>query len=678
MPLLRRFLGFCESEQRNKRMPFALLSKSRTQKQGSVKPAPKLKSAREQHSAELRFGLETAVFQASTASPSLAHAFQAKRNVGEPNNMFEQEAERVADVIVQRSASHGTDDANGDQNTHPTPRLASQTSISQLPSPEREALRVTHEVLQSPGQPLDSATRAFVEPRFGKDFSRVRVHTGAKAGEAARMVDAQAYTVGADIVFSGGSYAPESHQGSRLLAHELAHVVQQGCAGVLSPPPRGRWLEATAAAAGSARALASGGPLVKIAAFSAPSLARQPLSGRPAPVDKPRSLTQSLLKDEKNLDDAALEQEIKLIQQWLDANPSSPENARLRSELRSLEDEELERIEKREAEGRGPKEGTASKLMSIVHKGRLEVQRGLSPGYEHCFLARGMMEWRFEPPEPAEHEAKKQRMQIKFTPKRAFGKQTITFLQSLLETKEGSAGSNMATVDIEKRGAFRPFYGMDWNQQTKQWTPEQITLPQGYKNQPSSATDPAAYMFDEPWVYPGQGRVFESVAVVPETGETLGGLTWGVGAVPERDKRVECSDKTSAHFQLAIEKFYAPRTATSSLGEENYDVILDGYVANDAVLTADQEKQLDLIVAKIKGRPPLKVVAGGFGDAMDRDPMDASERRVQAVANYLTGKGVSKSILDLRTFGAIWARYELSTKESREGHNRRVQVRLFY
>ena len=83
-------------------------------------------------------------------------------------------------------------------------------------------------VLQSSGRPLDKATRAYFEPRFGADFSRVRVHTDAQAAESARGVNALAYTVGDRIAFAEGHYAPHTSDGRRLLAHELAHTVQQG------------------------------------------------------------------------------------------------------------------------------------------------------------------------------------------------------------------------------------------------------------------------------------------------------------------------------------------------------------------------------------------------------------------------------------------------------------------
>jgi hypothetical protein len=92
---------------------------------------------------------------------------------------------------------------------------------------EGEVPPIVHEVLRSPGQPLDPATRAFFEPRFSHDFSQVRLHTDTKAAESARAVNALAYTVGQDVVFGTGQYAPQTGEGKKLLAHELTHVMQQ-------------------------------------------------------------------------------------------------------------------------------------------------------------------------------------------------------------------------------------------------------------------------------------------------------------------------------------------------------------------------------------------------------------------------------------------------------------------
>lgn len=86
------------------------------------------------------------------------------------------------------------------------------------------------ERLESAGQPLEVAERAFFEPRFGVSFGAVRVHTGGEADRLARAVDARAFTFNRHIVFRAGEYQPGSHEGRSLLAHELTHTVQQGAA----------------------------------------------------------------------------------------------------------------------------------------------------------------------------------------------------------------------------------------------------------------------------------------------------------------------------------------------------------------------------------------------------------------------------------------------------------------
>lgn len=94
-------------------------------------------------------------------------------------------------------------------------------------SPTHRVPSIVYEVLRSPGQPLDTTTRAFMEPRFGHDFSQVRVHTDGKAAESARAVNALAYTVGRDVVFGTGQFRQGIVANQQLLAHELMHVIQQ-------------------------------------------------------------------------------------------------------------------------------------------------------------------------------------------------------------------------------------------------------------------------------------------------------------------------------------------------------------------------------------------------------------------------------------------------------------------
>lgn len=91
-----------------------------------------------------------------------------------------------------------------------------------------EAPHLVHEALSCPGRPLDSDVRDFMESRLEYDFSRVRIHTDAKASESARAIAATAYTVGRDVVFSADHYSPSTRSGRELVAHELVHVIQQG------------------------------------------------------------------------------------------------------------------------------------------------------------------------------------------------------------------------------------------------------------------------------------------------------------------------------------------------------------------------------------------------------------------------------------------------------------------
>nr|WP_320192948.1 DUF4157 domain-containing protein [uncultured Desulfobacter sp.] len=92
---------------------------------------------------------------------------------------------------------------------------------------QKVAPNIIQDVLSSPGQPLDEATRSFMEPRLGHDFSQVRVHTDSKAAKSAQALNAKAYTVGQNVIFGEGQYVPDSEEGRRLVAHELVHVGQQ-------------------------------------------------------------------------------------------------------------------------------------------------------------------------------------------------------------------------------------------------------------------------------------------------------------------------------------------------------------------------------------------------------------------------------------------------------------------
>jgi len=165
---------------------------------------------------------------------------------------------------------------------------------------------IVHEVLNSPGQPLDAASRQFFEPRFGHDFSRVRVHTDDRAGDSARAVNASAYTVGNDVVFASNHYRPADTSSRQLIAHELAHVVQQD-AGTsfpgsrdgslrIAPPDDGpeREAEHAAKSLGSITPSAHERPAIRRAPPDAGTKQAQPTQTQPSPYSKALTQIQTL------------------------------------------------------------------------------------------------------------------------------------------------------------------------------------------------------------------------------------------------------------------------------------------------------------------------------------------------------------------------------------------------
>jgi len=142
----------------------------------------------------------------------------------------------IAGNVVQRQCACGQHTSAGGECAECKKKREGMLQRAAInPSPAHDVPPIVHEVLRSPGQPLDPATRAFMEPRFGHDFSQVRVHTGPQAAESSRAVNALAYTVGRDVVFAAGRYAPHTEQGRCLLAHELTHTVQQGATASANP-----------------------------------------------------------------------------------------------------------------------------------------------------------------------------------------------------------------------------------------------------------------------------------------------------------------------------------------------------------------------------------------------------------------------------------------------------------
>ena len=175
-------------------------------------------------------------FNGTLIRPHSGEATPTRLAISEPGDGHEQGADRLAEHVMatpESQLSHACPyggqcaPCQSEQPVQPEQHSGLPPSHVQASGAGRVPARPSvHDVVRSPGQPLDPATRAFMEPRFGYDFSQVRIHSDAAAARSARDVNADAYTVGRDVVFGAGQFVPGTKEGRRLIAHELAHVMQ--------------------------------------------------------------------------------------------------------------------------------------------------------------------------------------------------------------------------------------------------------------------------------------------------------------------------------------------------------------------------------------------------------------------------------------------------------------------
>jgi hypothetical protein len=208
---------------------------TRSQTQTKATPVPSVTPVQKgllQRKCSCGAGASTLAGECEECRKKKMMGLQAKLRVNEPGDIYEQEADRVAEQVLAKPA-------------HPDVRSAPlriQRFAGQSSGQMGAAPASVDRALASSGRPLEPALRQDMESRFGHDFSTVRVHSGAAAEQSARDVNAHAYTVGHNIAFGAGRYAPATHEGRRLLAHELVHVVQQARvgSGVVQRQPAGK------------------------------------------------------------------------------------------------------------------------------------------------------------------------------------------------------------------------------------------------------------------------------------------------------------------------------------------------------------------------------------------------------------------------------------------------------
>ncbi|MFQ5616353.1 MAG: DUF4157 domain-containing protein, partial [Anaerolineales bacterium] len=147
---------------------------------------------------------------------------QAKLTVGQPNDVYEQEADRFAERVMTMPEPRLQRQSDGEDEEE----LQTKSKTCETPT-VTPSLESRINTLKSGGQLLSRSERNFFEPRFGTDFSNVRLHNDTNAASVAQSINARAFTLGSDVVFGPREYSPGSASGRRLLAHELAHVMQQ-------------------------------------------------------------------------------------------------------------------------------------------------------------------------------------------------------------------------------------------------------------------------------------------------------------------------------------------------------------------------------------------------------------------------------------------------------------------
>jgi hypothetical protein len=159
--------------------------------------------------------------------------FQARLTVGPTDDVYEKEADAVADKVMRMTDSHQAVQpklaiSSIQRTCHECQEEEEQAQRKESGGTSSEAPSIVHDVVHSQGgSKLDDSARGFMENRFGYDFSNVKIHDNTVAAKSAQSINALAYTSGNNIVFNQGQYSPGTNKGKKLLAHELTHVVQQ-------------------------------------------------------------------------------------------------------------------------------------------------------------------------------------------------------------------------------------------------------------------------------------------------------------------------------------------------------------------------------------------------------------------------------------------------------------------
>lgn len=497
---------------------------------------------------------------------------QQKPVVGDSDDHYEREANAVATHVLR----------NGFLASRPWPATRHRGAVEREPplslSPAVDAVKG--------GQPLPGEVRAFFEPRFHADFSKVRVHSDMTADTAARSVGALAYTQGNDIVFRAGTYDPVTDGGRHLLAHELTHVVQQQSDG----------------------------------AGSTPRLQRQDVVTGASPRDS------------------------------IQAGTAVRGSCHLRSGSFAWE----------LVPGTGPR-GACFNVQIVFFPGTVEVFRaggGFGGSLAPAVGARIVPDTR-----------------------------PIALVQTVATINRSTRHAERPAVDVLPHNTD-PYYGARWDRTSGSWADE-ATATQGCGDLPRAVASPGfeggsrfsrgrnygAVINDAPSVNRSEHKDFQTTAVVMETAEALGSLTWAIehNGTQAVVGPINCHESpqpnvefgTPGHYEM-LREYY--RTWPRS--------VVDGFARNSASLPAGAPATLDAAASNLtSGRSAGSVVVSGAATSDEADPVALSRARAESVAAYLTAHGVARTAITVEARGSSSAREPVHGAGA-ESANRRVELTL--
>jgi outer membrane protein OmpA-like peptidoglycan-associated protein len=537
------------------------------------------------------------------------------------------------------------------------------------------------------GRPLDERTRTAFESRFAYNFASVRVHTDARADAAARSADALAYTVGSDLVFRHGAFSPHTAGGSKLLAHELAHVAHEPADGAIHRKRPG-----------------GGGddPAERRA-----EMAADRVTARPPAIEALMSRVRgsaALLRAEL----AASPALGAVIEDYFLTGGDSALSDLLSRAFPPPKATATERE-------KGPRRATASEKEKDPTDPTLPLPAARA---DTKVLTKGTMTWNLQ---AVDHSNARIDLDFLPNPDKVDAK-NVSFVQTILNTlgtnplypgaSVADTVGNKATYSpfeetTEKRRVDHvaarendPFYGAEWDNSStpKKWKNESggtvvggsstamakasdAMTPGGWmgrlvkKTVRAAAASPAK-MNDNPGTAMGRlgkgetTKQFETVPVVLETREPLGAIKWGYKIADTANAPLELTGATkadvtetpSATWSAALEKFYSAKFVT-----------LDEFDQDQWDLKPVHKTQLDGIATRMKATAGLKAELGGAADLKDADPAGVAQKRADAARAYLIAKGIGAGRLTTQAYGSDWAKVA-TTAGAAEPKNRRVQI----